>query len=89
MKRVYGLMCRNGRKLDSLELSRRLGDRGDLVACLTSQIGTTVERGGDVSPADVDELEEAIEEIEALVKDVDQAGRVAAPGDGDGRAGAD
>jgi hypothetical protein len=56
-------MYRNGRNFDSKELSRRLGDRGDLVACLTSEIGTRIEQGRDVSQDDVDELEDAIDEI--------------------------
>ena len=89
VKRVFGLMCRKGSKFDSKELSRRLGDRGDLVACLTSQIGTDVEQGRDVSPTDVEELEGAIEEIEALLEYVDRAHMIAAVGDEEGRAGAD
>jgi hypothetical protein len=70
-------------------MSRRLGDRGDLVACLTSQIGTAVEHGREVSRADVDELESAVKEIESLLEDVEAAGRVDAGADDDGRASAD
>ena len=80
-------MCRQGRNSDSNELSRYLGERGDYVACLTSQIGLTIERGQDVSPQEIQELERTLDEIEGLVEDVKTAGRVAA--DGDGRASAD
>lgn len=82
-------MCRKGTNFDSKELSRRLGDRGDLVACLTAEIGAAVERGRDVSPSDVDDLEAALEEIEALLEDVERTGRVSAGADDDGRASAD
>lgn len=82
-------MCRNGRKFDSKELSKRLGDRGDLVACLTSQIGTAVDRGRDVPKTEVEELEAAVEEIDALLDDVEDAGRVTAGTDVSGRASAD
>jgi len=60
-------MCRNGRKYDSKELSRRLGDRGDLIACLTSTIGREVEMGEPVSQADVEELKDVIEEVGTLL----------------------
>lgn len=82
-------MCRNGRKFDSKELSRRLGDRGDLVACLTSQIGAAVERGRDVPEAEVEELEDAVDEIASLLDDVEDAGRITAGTDESGRASAD
>jgi hypothetical protein len=82
-------MCRNGRKFDSKELSRRLGDRGDLVACLTSEIGTAVERGQDVAKTDVEELEDAVEEIDELLEAVDNQGRINAGSNESGRAGAD
>lgn len=82
-------MCRNSSKFDSKELSRRLGDRGDLVACLTSEIGTTVERGGDVARDDVEKLEDVVEEIDDLLDVVEDQGRITAGSDESGRASAD
>jgi len=86
---VFGLMCGNGGKFDSKELSQRLADRGDLVACLTSQIGTSLERDRDVDRRDVKELEGAVEEIEELLEEVEAAGRIGAGAGDDGRASAD
>jgi len=81
-------MCRKGRITGVSELSRELGDRGDLVACLTSDIGGAVEHGQDVSQGDVEELEDALGEIEDLLDVVEEVGRVRSS-HGDGRAGAD
>lgn len=64
-------MCWDGPELDSKELSRRLGDRGDLIACLTSSIGREVEMGEPVSQADVEELKDVMEEIGTLLDDVE------------------
>lgn len=59
-------------------LSRRLGDRGDLVACLTSELGMAVERGRGISPDRIEELEETIDEIQDLVESIEDVGVVCA-----------
>lgn len=82
-------MCRKGTNFDSKELSRELGDRGDLVACLTSQIGTAVERDETVPKKDVRELETAVDDIENLLEVVEDEGWISPKADDGGRASAD
>jgi hypothetical protein len=53
------------------ELSRRLGDRGDLVACLTSEIGREVEQASAVSQDNIDELINAMDEIRGLLEEIE------------------
>lgn len=74
-------MCGEESTEERKALSRRLGDRGDLVACLTSQIGDAVRRGDDIHPQSVEELRSAIGDIDEMLDDVEQSGRVATAGD--------
>jgi len=44
-----------------------MGERGDLVACKSAEIGTAV-KNGNINEADVEELQEAIEELDELLE---------------------
>ena len=66
-------MCVDDRTHGAGELSRKLGEKGDLVACHTSEIGIAVERGREIPQDVVEELEGAIDEIEELLEAVDDA----------------
>lgn len=61
---------RNGDRSDQLDrhdLSRRLGERGDLVACKTADVGDAVSNDNEVGDDDLRQLLDAVEEIEKLI----------------------
>lgn len=74
-----------GKKAETVgELALELGERGDLVACLTSDIARQMDAGRPIDECDRQQLEDALEEIGALLDlavDVDQAVQETAAGD--------
>lgn len=68
-------MCDMGNtERENGDISQRLGERGDLIACLSSDVAAAVDGQEGVSPGQLKELRAAMAELDDLLDEVDVEG---------------
>jgi len=80
------VMCGDKSQTNDGSISQKIGERGDLVACLAADIGDSISENGTVKKEDAKQMYQAIQDIEAILESMDTSYK---PEGGQHRASAD